>query len=122
MSDNQVDLMNFQLTELDKNPRPFCPDRIVETYAEALQQRLPGVNITVNRSDYCETYGHICAEHSVNPFKREGNRVPALLQETNEKLYRNADRTLNIEALNRLRRAFAEALAEMGRKVGLPGG
>jgi hypothetical protein len=118
MSDNQVDLMNFQVTEFEGKPRYFCPDMVLDIYAEALQKRLPDVKVTANESEYYTTYGHICAAHSVNSLKREGNRVPALLQETNEKLYRNADRSPNIEALNRLRRAFAESLAEMGRKAG----
>lgn len=122
MSDSQIDLMNYQVTEIDGKPRYFCPDMIVEVYAEALRKRLPEVKVTVNGSEYDMTYGHICAEHSVNSLKREGNRVPALLQETNEKLYRNADRTPNIAALNRLRRAFAESLAEMRQKVGLSNG
>ncbi|MBN2409977.1 MAG: N-formylglutamate amidohydrolase [Candidatus Aminicenantes bacterium] len=117
MSDSQIDLMNYQVTELEGEPCVFCPDAIVETYAEALQKRLPGVKVTVNGSDYHTTYGHICAEHSVNSLKRKGNRVPAILQETNEKLYRNPDRTPNIEALNTLRRAFAESLAEIRRKI-----
>jgi len=119
VSDNQIDLMNFQVTKLEDKPRYFCPGRIIEAYAGALRKRLPDVNVTINGSEYSTTYGHICAEHSVNSFRREGNRVPALLQETNEKLYRNADRTPNIEALNRLRRAFAESLAEMRREAGL---
>ncbi|HUU37815.1 MAG TPA: N-formylglutamate amidohydrolase [Candidatus Desulfaltia sp.] len=122
MSDNQIDLMNFQVTEIDGKPRYFCPDMIVEVYAEALRKRLPEVKVTVNGSEYDTTYGHICAAHSVNSLKREGNRVPALLQETNEKLCRNADRTPNIAALNRLRRAFAESLAEMRQKIGLSNG
>jgi N-formylglutamate amidohydrolase len=120
ISDNQIDLMNFQVTELEGKRRYFCPDKVVEMYAEALQKRLPEVKVTVNASEYYTTYGHICAEHSVNSFRREGKRVPAFLQETNERLYRNADRTPNIEALNRLRRAFAESLAEMCPKAGLP--
>jgi N-formylglutamate amidohydrolase len=119
VSDNQIDLMSFQITELEDKPRTFCPDEIIEAYAGALQKRLPGVNITINGSEYCTTYGHICAAHSVNSFKRVEDRVPTLLQETNERLYRNADGTPNIEALNRLRRAFAESLAEMRREVGL---
>jgi hypothetical protein len=119
MSEDQIDLMNFQLTELDEKPRFFCPDMIVETYAAALRKRLPEAKVTVNASEYSATYGHICAEHSVSSFKREGARVPAFLQETNERLYRNADRTINVEALNRLRRAFAESLAEMRREAGL---
>jgi hypothetical protein len=119
VSDDQVELMNFQLTELDEKPRFFCPDLIVETYAAALRKRLPEVKVTVNASEYSATYGHVCAAHSVNSLKREGDRVPALIQETNEGLYLNADRTINVEALNRLRRAFAESLAEMRREAGL---
>ncbi len=122
MSDNQIDLMNFQVTKLEGRPRHFCPDMVVDIYAEALQKRLPEVKVTVNASEYYTTYGHICAAHSVNSLKREGSRVPAFLQETNEKLYRNADRMPNIEALNRLRRAFAESLAEMREKAGLSDG
>lgn len=117
MRDNQIELMNYQVTDLEGKIRQFCPDSIAEAYAEALQKRLPEARITVNASDYHTTYGHICAEHSVNALKRDGRRVPALLQETNEKLYRNPDRTPNIEALNRLRRIFAESLAEMRRKI-----
>jgi hypothetical protein len=117
MSDNQIELMNYQVTEVEGEPSFFCPESIAEAYAEALQKRLPEVKVTVNASEYHTTYGHICAEHSVNSLKREKNRVPALLQETNEKLYRNPDRTPNIEALNRLRRAFAESLAEMRQEI-----
>jgi hypothetical protein len=122
MSDNQIDLMNFQNTELEGEPRYFCPDIVIETYAAALQKRLPEVKVTVNASEYFTTYGHICGEHSVNSLRRKGDKVPAFLQETNERLYRNADRTPNIEALNRLRRAFAESLAEMRQKTGLGNG
>lgn len=117
MEDNQIELMNYQVTELEGKMRKFCPDSIAEAYAEALQKRLPEARITVNASDYHTTYGHICAEHSVNSPKRDGRRVPALLQETNEKLYRNPDRTPNIEELNRLRRVFAESLAEMRQQI-----
>ena len=117
MEDNQIELMNYQVTELDGKTRQFCPDSIAEAYAEALQKRLPEARVTINASEYHTTYGHICAEHSANSLRREGNRVPALLQETNEKLYRNPDRTPNIEALNRLRRVFAESLAEMRQKI-----
>jgi hypothetical protein len=119
MSDNQIDLMNYQVSELEAEPCFFCPDAVAETYAEELQKRLPEAKVTVNASEYHTTYGHICAAHSVNSLKREKNKVPALLQETNEKLYRNPDRTPNIEALNRLRRAFAESLAEMRQKTWL---
>jgi hypothetical protein len=48
---------------------------------------------------------------------RVGQRVPAILQETNQKLYLNADRTPNMAALERLRRAFAKALYRMSRKI-----
>jgi hypothetical protein len=67
--------------------------------------------VTVNESRYAEVYGHICGKHSVNNIRREGNRVPAILQETNQQLYINADGTPNMEAIETLRRAFAGALS-----------
>lgn len=110
VSDNQIELMNYQHSAVDREPRYFCPDRYIETYASELRKRLPEVNITVNSSDYYTVYGHVCAMHSVNAFGRQGDRVPAILQETSDSLYLNPDRTPNILALNRLRQAFAEAL------------
>ncbi|MDH7513778.1 MAG: hypothetical protein QHH14_12600 [Clostridiales bacterium] len=109
MADNQIDLMNFQHSRLDEKPTCFSPDVYVEAYANELQKRLPDVKITVNSSEYSTVYGHICAEHSVNALGRVGHRVPAIIQETNERLYKNPDRTPNVEAINRLRRAFAES-------------
>ncbi|MGB8951162.1 MAG: N-formylglutamate amidohydrolase [Candidatus Aminicenantales bacterium] len=117
VSDNQVDLMNMQITQIDGKPRYFCPDLYVETYANELQKRLPEVQVTINQSEYIKTYGHVCAEHSINAIQRKGNKVPAILQETNERLYKNPDRTPNVEALNGLRRIFAESLAEMLKKT-----
>lgn len=117
MADNQIDLMNYQFSDLDRKPRYFCPDIYVETYANELQKRLPEVQVTINKSEYFKTYGHICSLHSINAPERVGSRVPALLQETNERLYKNPDRTPNVEALNRLRSAFAESLLEIKRKV-----
>jgi N-formylglutamate amidohydrolase len=117
VADNQIDLMNFQHSHLDKQPKQFCPDLFVETYAAELSSRLPDVNITINSSEYFKVYGHICAEHSVNAMGRVGNRVPALIQETNERLYKNPDRTPNVEAINRLRTAFAESIQATFRKV-----
>jgi hypothetical protein len=88
----------------------------VETYAEELRKRLPEVRITVNSSEYYKVYGHVCTAHSANQFRRVGSRVPALIQETHERLYKNADRTPCVKAINRLRRVFAESLAEtLGR-------
>ena len=117
VEDDQIDLMNFQDSDLDEQPKRYCPDVYIETYATELRRRLPGVRVTVNGSEYYTVYGHVCAAHSVNAMTRVGNRVPALLQETNERLYRNPDRTPNVEALNRLRRAFAESLHETFQKV-----
>jgi hypothetical protein len=81
---------------------------------------LPGINVTVNESKYGRVYGHVCGEHSINAMTRVGNRVPAILQETNQKLYMYADRTPNVEALETLRRAFAEALYQMSKKIHIP--
>lgn len=111
VADNQIDLMNFQHTDLDDGPIHYSPDAYVETYAAELRKRLPDVKVTVNASEYYTVYGHVCAAHSVNAMARVGARVPAFIQETNERLYKNADRTPNVLAINRLRRAFAEALA-----------
>jgi hypothetical protein len=110
VADNQIDLMNFQHSFLDERPRYFSPDVYIEAYAAELQRRLSGVKVTVNSSEYYTVYGHVCAEHSVNAMDRVGKRVPAIIQETNEHLYKNPDRTPNVEAINRLRRAFAESI------------
>jgi len=110
VADNQIDLMNFQHSYLDEKPRYYSPDVYVEAYATELRKRLPEVKVTVNSSEYYTVYGHVCAEHSVNAMGRVGNRVPAIIQETNERLYKNPDRTPNVEAINRLRRVFAESI------------
>lgn len=112
VEDNQIDLMNFQHSPLDKGPIRFCPDIIIETYAEELRKRLPDIRITVNASRYYKVYGHVCSAHSVNAFTRTGDRIPAFIQETNERLYKHPDRTPDIIAINRLRRAFAESLEQ----------
>lgn len=110
LQENQIDLMNFQHTKLDDRPVYFCPPIIIETYAEELRKRLADVRITVNESDYYHVYGHICAQHSINALSRIGKRVPALLQETNQALYLNADGKPDIKAIEKLRRAFAESI------------
>jgi len=117
VADNQIDLMNFQHSHLDDGPLYYSPDTYVETYAAELRKRLPDVMVTVNASEYYTVYGHVCAAHSVNAMTRSGSRVPALIQETNQQLYMNTDRTPNVSAINRLRRAFAEALLETLRLV-----
>jgi hypothetical protein len=117
VADNQIDLMNFQHSHLDEKPRYFCPTVYVETYATELRKRLPDVTVTVNASEYYTIYGHVCAEHSVNAMSRVGKKVPAFIQETNERLYKNPDRTPNVEAINRLRRAFAEAIYTTYHKI-----
>jgi N-formylglutamate amidohydrolase len=108
--DNQIDLMNFQHSYLDEKPRYYSPDVYVKAYAMEIRKRLPEVKVTVNSSEYYTVYGHVCAAHSVNAMGRVGNKVPAIIQETNERLYRNPDRTPNVEAINRLRRVFAESI------------
>jgi len=110
VTDNQIDLMNFQHSYLDEKLRYYSPDVYIEAYATELQRRLPEVKVTMNSSEYYTVYGHVCAEHSVKAMGRVGKRVPAIIQETNERLYKNPDRTPNVEAINRLHRVFAESI------------
>lgn len=117
VADNQIDLMNFQHSHLDPKPRHFSPDVYIETYATELRKRLPEVRVTVNSSEYYTVYGHVCTEHSVNALGRIGRQAPAIIQETNERLYKNPDRTPNVKAINRLRRAFAESILASYRMV-----
>ncbi|MDD4877211.1 MAG: N-formylglutamate amidohydrolase [Dehalococcoidales bacterium] len=113
VADNQIELMNYQISPQNGERVQFCPDSFIETYAEELIKRLPGIKVSVNESKYHYVYGHVCGAHSINAATRVGNRVPAILQETNQNLYMNTDRTPNLEAIETLRRVFAEALYEM---------
>lgn len=127
MRDDQVDIMNFQHSALDERPVQFSPPDLAEAYAEELRGRLPDILVTVNASEYHDVYGHVAAAHSVNAAGRVGVKAPAIVQETNERLYKNPDRTPNVEAVNRLRRAFALSLAAAWDRVrsrppGRPGG
>lgn len=118
MADNQIDIMNFQHSALDDGPVHFSPRDYAEAYAEELQLRLPEVKVTINASQYFTVYGHVAAAHSLNARRAAGNRVPALVQETNEHLFTHPDHTPDVSALNRLRKAFALSLAaawERGR-------
>jgi len=117
VADNQIDLMNSQFSNLEEERIFFCPDMFIDIYANALQKRLPKVLVTINQSRYDNIYGHVCGRHSRNGMTRVGNRAPAILQETNQRLYMNEDGTPDLEALETLRRAFAEALYEMKKKV-----
>ncbi len=117
VADNQIDLMNYQHTPLDDRPVFFSPQIFIETYAKALRKRLPDIIVTINDSEYHHIYGHVCAQHCINTLKRSGNRVPGILQETNQALYMNPDGTPNVIAINRLRKAFAEAIYETHKKV-----
>ena len=117
VADNQIDLMNFQHSRLEKERIYYCPEIYVETYASELRKRLPDVKVTVNSSEYYTVYGHVCTAHSVNEMEPAGRKAPALIQETNERLYKNVDRTPNVLAINRLRRAFAESTQETMRIV-----
>jgi len=110
VAEDQIELMNYQHSEFDIAPRIFSPDVLIETYANELRIRLPEVKVTVNESEYYKVYGHICSAHSINSLKKSGKQVPAIIQETNERLYKNPDNTPNIQAINRLRRAFAESI------------
>jgi len=117
VGENQIDLMNFQDSPLDKEPKVYSPQIYIETYARELAKRIPDVNVTVNASEYYTVYGHVCAAHSINAMGRVGSRVPSILQETCDRLYRNPDKTLNVKAINRLRRAFAESIHETLRLI-----
>ncbi|MBN1369065.1 MAG: N-formylglutamate amidohydrolase [Dehalococcoidaceae bacterium] len=114
---NQIELMNYQILKPDGAVQRFCPDAFIYTYAEELSASLEGIKITVNESGYHHVYGHICGRHSVDAERRFGDRVPAILQETNMALYMNSDGTPNLPALERLRRAFARSLAAMLQKM-----
>jgi len=104
VADNQIELMNRQVAAPGGELTYFCPDVLIESYASELARLLPGTEITVNESGYDQVYGHVCGAHSVNAMTRVSSRVPAILQETNQNLYLNPDRTPNLEALERLRR------------------
>jgi len=114
---NQVELMNYQVLKPDGAVQRFCPDEFVYTYAEELSARLEGIKISVNESGYHHVYGHICGRHSIDAESRIGRRVPAILQETNQALYMKSDGTVDLPALEMLRRAFARALAAMLQKM-----
>jgi len=110
---NQIELMNYQVLQPDGAVQRFCPDSFIQAYAEELAIRLEGIRITVNESGYHHVYGHICGRHSVDAPRRVGDRVPAILQETNQALYMRSDGTPDLAALEVLRRAFAGALSAM---------
>ena len=117
VADNEIELMNYQISQINGEKIKFCPDLFIEIYAEELNKRLPGISISINQSEYHYVYGHVCGQHSLNAMTRVGSRVPAILQETNQKLYLNPDKTPNFAAIDALRRAFAEALFEMSKTV-----
>jgi len=110
MVDHQIDLMNVQVSPCGDSPRRFCPDTLIQAYAEELKKRLPETMVTINASEYLSVYGHICAQHSIDAPGRVGRKAPGIIQETNQRLYLNPDGTPNILNLNRLRRAFAESI------------
>ncbi len=111
VADNQIEIMDFQHSAMDPGPLRFAPPEYAEAYAAELRRRLPDVRVTVNASGYHEVYGHVAAAHSVDARGRVGSRVPAIVQETSQRLYMNSDRTPDLGALNQLREAFAQALA-----------
>ncbi len=117
MADNQIDIMNFQHSALDDGPVHFSPREYAEAYAEELRLRLPEARVTVNASEYFHVYGHVAAAHSVNARVGTGKRVPALVQETNMRLFTHPDHTPDVNALNRLREAFAISLAASWERV-----
>lgn len=117
VGEKQIELMNYQISPQNGEKVQFCPDSIIETYAHELIKRLPGIKISINESKYPYIYGHVCGAHSINAMRGKGNRVPAILQETNQDLYMNTNGTPHIEAIETLRRVFAEALHEMVKSL-----
>lgn len=117
MTESQIEIMNFQHSALDDGRVRFSPEDYAEAYAGELRRRLPGVAVTVNASQYHDVYGHVAAAHSVNARGRVGTKVPAIIQETSQGLYMNPDRTPDVQALNRLRAAFALSLAAAWGRV-----
>jgi hypothetical protein len=117
VADNQIELMNYQVSPINSTKTVFCPDAFIEIYAEELAKMLPEIKISVNESEFDTVYGHVCGQHSINSMKRKGARVPAILQETNQKLYMNRDMTPDIFAIETLRRVFAESLSTMITKI-----
>jgi hypothetical protein len=117
VGDDQIDIMNYQRSLEDGRRVRFSPDIYVEIYAEELQKRLPEVYVTVNSSEYDGVYGSICAEHSVDSMVPVGGRAPAILQETNQRLYLDEDGIPDLVSLHILRVAFAESLSVMYHKA-----
>lgn len=117
VGDDQIDVMNYQRSPQDGRRVRFSPDIYVGIYAEELQKRLPEVYVTVNSSEYDGVYGSICAEHSVDSMVPAGGRAPAILQETNQRLYLDEDGVPDLVRLHILRVAFAESLSVMYHKA-----
>lgn len=117
VGDDQIDIMNYQRSAEDGRRVRFSPDIYIGIYAEELQKRLPEVSVTVNSSEYDDVYGSICAEHSVDSMVPAIGRAPAILQETNQRLYLDEDGVPDLVRLNILRVAFAESLSVMYQKA-----
>ena len=93
-----------------------CPDALIETYANEVAKKLPKIKIAVNPRKFQNTYGHIMAYHGLNGVGPEGIQVPLILQETDENLYLDGDK-FDEETHETLRRAFAEALIVMSKRL-----
>jgi hypothetical protein len=101
VEEHQIDIMNFQRSPEDGRRHRFSPE----------------VSVTVNISEYATVYGSICGTHSADSMVRVGRRAPALLQETNQRLYLDEEGVLDLSKLNALRVAFAESLSATLRKA-----
>lgn len=117
VGDDQIDIMNLQRSRDGGGLVRFSAEIYIEIYAEELRKRLPEVRVTVNSSEFDAVYGSICGTHSVDSMVRVGRRAPALLQETNQRLYLDEDGFPNLVRLNTLRVAFAQSLSVMCRKA-----
>jgi len=104
-----IDISNFQQSKYH-SPEGFysAPQKYLDIYANELQKRLPNLTIGINAT-YCNTYGHIMAEHGTTLIHKDNKKAPLLLQETNEKIYLNNGKP-DMVAINSLRHIFAEAI------------
>jgi hypothetical protein len=118
VGEKQIELMNYQVSP-EGVKTFFSPPVFIETYAAELAKRLPGVKVTVNESEFDKVYGYVSGRYSVDSFARRGDRAPAILQETSQRLYMNRDGTPDVLAMAALRRAFAESLAAMRKIIAL---
>jgi hypothetical protein len=94
-----------------------APEGYLDTYAEELDRRLSGWNISISKNRmYSSTYGHIMATHGWDGKGNKNQRVPLILQETNEDLYIE-NGIPDVYRIEQLRRIFAESVSVMLTRI-----